>query len=42
MELCAAANISIKYLPLYYLEFNPIELSFYNLKAWIRLNVYLI
>jgi len=35
MELYTAANISIKYLPLYYPEFNLIELSFHNLKAWI-------
>jgi len=33
MELYTAANISIKYLPLYCLEFNPIELFFYDLKA---------
>jgi len=42
MELYTTANISIKYLPLYYPEFNPIELSFHDLKAWIQLNVYLI
>jgi len=42
MELYAAANISIKYLPLYCPEFNPIKLSFYDLKAWIWLNVHLI
>jgi len=42
MELYTAANISIKYLPLYCPEFNLIKLSFYNLKAWIQLNVHLI
>jgi len=42
MELYTTANISIKYLPLYCLEFNLIKLSFYDLKAWIRLNIHLI
>jgi hypothetical protein len=33
IELYTAANNSIKYLPLFYLEFNLIKLSFYDLKA---------
>lgn len=38
INLCTAAQIYIKYLPPYCPEFNPIEHSFHDLKAWIWLN----
>src|SRR5271167_1576138 len=35
---CACEGILLQYLLLYSLDFNPIEYSFYNIKAWIRHN----
>ena len=40
--MVAAAGVILEYLPLYSLDFNPIELSFHKLKAWIRRNRQLI
>lgn len=38
--LCERASVYIEYLPPYSPEFNPIELSFHDLKTWIRRNIH--
>jgi len=38
-EACRDAGVQLEYLPPYSPDFNPIELSFHILKAWIRLNI---
>jgi transposase len=40
--MVVVAGVILEYLPLYLLDFNPIKLSFYELKAWIRRNRQLI
>jgi transposase len=35
-KACERAGVLIRYLPPYSLDFNPIEYSFHDLKAWIR------
>lgn len=35
---CARAGVLIRFLPPYSPDFNPIEYSFHDLKAWIRRN----
>ena len=35
---CARKGVLIRYLPPYSLDFNPIEYSFHDIKAWIRRN----
>lgn len=35
-EACARAGVKLLYLPPYSPDFNPIELTFNTLKAWIR------
>jgi transposase len=35
---CARASVLIRLLPPYSPDFNPIEYSFHNLKAWFRRN----
>jgi len=35
---CACEGVLLRYLLLYSLDFNPIEYSFHNIKAWIRRN----
>ena len=35
-EALAIAGVAIKYLPPYLPDFNPIECTFYTLKAWIQ------
>jgi transposase len=37
-ELCEAYSIELVFLLLYSLDFNPIEATFHDLKAWIRRN----
>ena len=34
--MCAAAGVRVEYLPPYSPDLNPIELSFHELKAWMR------
>ena len=40
--MVTAAGVMLKYLPPYSPDFNLIELSFHELKAWIRCNRQLI
>ena len=37
-ELCDAYGVMLEFLPLYSPDFNPIEATFHDLKAWIRRN----
>ena len=37
-ELCEQAGVILKFLPPYLPDFNPIETTFKDLKAWIRKN----
>lgn len=38
VQACASAGVLIRFLPPYSPDFNPIESSFHDLKAWIRRN----
>jgi len=40
-QLCRRAGVELAYLPPYSPDFNPIEISFFILKAWIRNNIQL-
>jgi transposase len=35
---CARAGVLVRYLPPYSPDFNPIEYSFHDLKAWVQRN----
>ena len=37
-ELCEQHGIKLRFLPLYLLDYNPIEATFNDIKAWIRRN----
>ena len=37
-DLCAAAGVKLEYLPPYSPDYNPIEESFAELKAWVKKN----
>jgi transposase len=37
-ELCNAYGVALEFLPPYSPDFNPIEPTFHDLKAWIRRN----
>ena len=37
-ELCERSGVILEFLPLYSPDFNPIEATFKDLKAWIRRN----
>ena len=37
-EMCANAGVRLIYIPPYSCDYNPIELSFSGLKAWMRRN----
>jgi transposase len=37
-ELCEAYSVALEFLPPYSPDFNPIEATFHNLKAWIQRN----
>ena len=38
IEICNGYGVAIEYLPPYSPDFNPIEATFKDLKAWIKLN----
>ena len=37
-ELCEQYSVELRFLPPYSLDFNPIEATFKDIKAWIRRN----
>jgi transposase len=37
-ELCEVYGVALEFLPPYSPDFNPIEATFYDLKAWIKRN----
>jgi transposase len=37
-EVVHASGLLVRYLPLYSPDYNPIELTFLVLKAWIKVN----